>query len=102
MTRQPPSGAKPFAWHRLILVLVFVAVVVAFFALGLGRYLSRDALCQHWGALRAWVETSGLLTTLVFMAVYIITVAFSLPGATVLSIASGFLFGIGWGTVIVV
>lgn len=102
MTSQPPSVAKPFAWRRLIPVLVFVAVVVAFFALGLERYLSIDALRQHRGVLRAWVETSGVLAALVFMAVYIITVAFALPGATVLSIASGFLFGPGWGTVMVV
>ncbi len=81
---------------------MFVTVVVAFFALGLERYLSIDALRQHRGALRTWVETSGVLAVLVFVAVYIITVAFSLPGATVLSIASGFLFGAGWGTVIVV
>jgi uncharacterized membrane protein YdjX (TVP38/TMEM64 family) len=102
MTRQPPSVAKPFAWRRLIPVLMFVTVVVAFFALGLERYLSIDALRQHRGALRTWVETSGVLAALVFMVVYIITVAFSLPGATVLSIASGFLFGPGWGTVIVI
>jgi len=81
---------------------MFVTVVVAFFALGLERYLSIDALRQHRGALHTWVETSGVLAVLVFMAVYIITVAFSLPGATVLSIASGFLFGPGWGTVIVI
>jgi uncharacterized membrane protein YdjX (TVP38/TMEM64 family) len=36
------------------------------------------------------------------MAIYIITVAFSLPGATVLTIAGGFLFGSIWGTVLVI
>src|SRR2546422_10959082 len=102
MTRQPPSVAKPFAWRRLIPVLMFVIVVVAFFALGLERYLSIDALRQHRGVLRAWVETSGVLATLVFMAVYIITVGFSLPGAAVLSIGSGFFFGAGWGRRVVV
>src|SRR5712692_4134313 len=102
MTRQPPSVAKPFVWRRLLPVLVFVAGLVAFFALGFERYLSIDALRQHRGVLRVWVETSGVLAALVFMAVYIITVAFSLPGATVLSIAGGLLFGAGWGTVIVV
>jgi len=75
--------------------------LVAFFALGLERYLSIDALRQHRSVLRAWVETSGLLAALVFMAVYIITVAFSLPGATVLTIAGGFLFGSVWSTVLV-
>ena len=91
--------AKPFTWRRLIPILVFVAGLVAFFALGLERYLSIDALRQHRSVLRAWVETSGLLAALVFMAVYIVTVAFSLPGATVLTIA-GWLpvwFCLGYG-----
>ena len=101
MTQQPPSVAKPFTWRRLIPVLIFVAGLAAFFALGLERYLSIDALRQHRSVLRAWVETSGLLAALVFMVVYIVTVAFSLPGATVLSIASGFLFGAVCGTVLV-
>lgn len=102
MTTPSPSAAKPFAWRRLIPVLVFVAGVVAFFALGLEQYLSIDALRQHRGALRAWVQASGVLAALLFMAVYIVTVAFSLPGATVLTVTSGFLFGAAWGTVVVV
>jgi uncharacterized membrane protein YdjX (TVP38/TMEM64 family) len=102
MTHQPPSVAKPFSWRRLIPVLVFVVGLVAFFALGLERYLSIDALRQHRSVLLAWVETSGLLAALVFMVVYIITVAFSLPGATILTIAGGFLFGSVWGTVLVI
>src|SRR5262250_2906111 len=101
MTSPSPPVAKPFSWRRLIPVFVFVAGLVAFFALGLERYLSIDALRQHRSVLRAWVETSGLLAALVFMAIYIITVAFSLPGATVLTIAGGFLFGSVWGTVLV-
>jgi uncharacterized membrane protein YdjX (TVP38/TMEM64 family) len=102
MTPQPPSVAKPFTWRHLIPILVFVAVLVAFFALGLERYLSIDALRQHRSVLRAWVETSGLLAALVFMAIYIITVAFALPGATVLTIAGGFLFGSIWSTGLVI
>ena len=94
--------AQPFAWRRLIVVLVFVAALVTFFVLGLDRYLSIATLRQHREALRAWVETSGVLAALIFMAVYVVTVALSLPGATVLSITSGFLFGVVWGTVVVV
>jgi len=81
---------------------VFVAGLVMFFALGLDRYLSIDTLRRYHEVLRAWVETAGVLAALVFMVVYIVTVALSLPGATVLSIASGFLFGTLWGMVIVI
>lgn len=94
--------AKPFAGRRLIIVLVFVAALVTFFAFGLDRYLSIDTLRQYHGTLHAWVETAGVLAALTFMAVYIVTVALSLPGATVLSIASGFLFGTLWGMVLVI
>ena len=41
MTPQPPPVAKPFTWRRLIPVLILVAGLVAFFALGLERYLAR-------------------------------------------------------------
>src|SRR5215467_2769494 len=95
MTRQPPAVSKPLTWRRLIVVLVFVAGLVTFFTLGLERYLSIDTLRQHRHVLRAWVETSGLFAALIFM------VAFSLPGATALTIAGGFLFGAVWGTVLV-
>ena len=93
---------KLTAWRCFIPVLVLGGGLVTFFALGLERYLSLDTLRQYRGDLRVWVETSGILVALIFMAVYIVTVALSLPGATVLSIASGFLFGTIWGTVIVV
>ena len=102
MTRPSAAAARPFAWRRLIPILVFVAGLVLFFALDLERYLSIDALRQHRSVLRAWVETWGVLAALVFMAVYIVTVAFSLPGATILTITGGLLFGPAWGTVVVV
>jgi uncharacterized membrane protein YdjX (TVP38/TMEM64 family) len=81
---------------------VLVAGLVVFFALGLERYLSFDTLREHRTTLRAWVETSGVRAALVFMAIYTTAVAFSLPGATVLSITGGFLFGTVWGTVCIV
>lgn len=102
MLTQPPSVAKPFTWRRFIPVFVVVAGVVTFFVLDLDRYLSIATLRQHHHTLRVWVETAGAPAACIFMAVYIVTVALSLPGATVLSIASGFLFGTIWGTAVAV
>jgi len=96
------GAARPFAWRRLMPVLIVMAGMVMFFSLGLERYLSIEALRQHQSTLRAWVETSGVLAAVIFMAVYMVTVALSLPGATVLSITSGFLFGVVWGTALAV
>ena len=60
MTHQPPSVATPFTWRRLIPIFVFIAGLVVFFALGLERYLSIDALRQHPGHGLAY---SALLVT---------------------------------------
>jgi uncharacterized membrane protein YdjX (TVP38/TMEM64 family) len=102
ITVKKQSGAAHFSYRRLVPVLVLVAGLVVFFALGLERYLSFDTLREHRAALRAWVETSGVRAALLFMAIYTTAVAFSLPGATVLSITGGFLFGTVWGTVCIV
>ena len=102
ITVKKQSGATHFSYRRLVPVLVLVVGLVVFFALGLERYLSFDTLREHRTTLRAWVETSGVRAALLFMAIYTTAVAFSLPGATVLSITGGFLFGTVWGTVCIV
>jgi uncharacterized membrane protein YdjX (TVP38/TMEM64 family) len=79
-----------------------VAGLVAFFILGLNRYLSFETLREHHVALRTWVETYGVLAPLAFMALYAAAVALSLPGGAVLSITGGFLFGAVWGAVYIV
>lgn len=97
-----PSVSKATLWRRLLPVLVLVSGFVAFFALGLERYLSLDVLRQHRETLLRWVEFYGILAALTYIGIYTIAVAFSLPGASLLSITSGFLFGTVWGAAVVV
>jgi uncharacterized membrane protein YdjX (TVP38/TMEM64 family) len=63
---------------------------VAFFALGLHRYLSFQTLREHRKALLSWVDTAGVLAALTYMAVYAAAVACSLPEGAVLSIQVAF------------
>lgn len=49
-----------------------------------------------------WVNTYGAVAALVYMLIYAVAIAFSLPGGAVLTITGGFLFGSIWGTVCVV
>lgn len=72
-----------------------------FFYLDLGRYFTLQALKAHQQELSAFHHHHRLATILVFLAVYIAQTALSLPGATVLSLAAGGLFGLLWGTVLV-
>jgi uncharacterized membrane protein YdjX (TVP38/TMEM64 family) len=87
---------------RFLPWLLLAAGFMAFFALGLHRYISFDTLRQHRDALHAWVDTHAVLAPLAFMGIYIVFVALSLPGAEVLSMTGGLLFGVVWGTVYIV
>ncbi len=98
----PSTASRSFSFKRLIPVGILILGLVAFFAFGLNRYLTFDALREHRVALRAWVENQGILAGLIFMAIYAVAIAFSLPGGAVLSITGGFLFGSIWGTVCIV
>jgi len=90
---------KPrFTFARFLPLLLLVAGFAAFFALGLQRYLSLDAFQQNHTALKEWVSAHQTEAVLIFVALYIVATAFSLPVAAVLSIAGGFLFGIVYGT----
>jgi uncharacterized membrane protein YdjX (TVP38/TMEM64 family) len=101
-TVKTSSAPQPFAIKRYLPLLVLVAGLVAFFALDLGRYISFDALRENRAVLLTWVQNTVVLAALTYMAVYAMTVAFSLPGGAVLSITGGFLFGAIWGTVYIV
>ena len=96
----PQSGS--FSYKRLIPVAVLVVGLVLFFALDLGRFLSFEALRQNRATLLGWVETYGIVAALIYMLIYAVAIAFSLPGGAVLTITGGFLFGSLWGTLCVV
>jgi uncharacterized membrane protein YdjX (TVP38/TMEM64 family) len=78
---------------RFLPLLVLAAAIVAFFAAGLGRYLSFAALAEHRDWLLGWVARAGLLAPLAYIALYIAVAALSVPGGLFLTVAGGFLFG---------
>ena len=78
---------------RFLPLLVLAAAIAAFFASGLGRYLSFAALAEHREWLLGWVARAGLLAPLAYIALYIAVAALSVPGGLFLTLAGGFLFG---------
>jgi uncharacterized membrane protein YdjX (TVP38/TMEM64 family) len=75
------------------LPLVAIVVVAALGAFFLRDTLSFETLAQNREALIAFRDANYLGTVLAFIAVYVLIVAFSLPGATVATLTGGFLFG---------
>lgn len=82
---------------RALPILVLVAGAAAFFALGLHRYVNFATLAAHRAALVEWVAAHGLLAPVVYILVYVVVAAFSLPVSALVSITGGFLFGIVLG-----
>ena len=84
------------------LLLAAVAVLVAlFFAFDLGRFLSLEALKERQAALDALYAARPLATIGSFFLVYVAVTALSLPGAAILTLAAGALFGLATGTLVV-
>lgn len=87
---------------RLWLALGVVALLLTLHAAGLGEVLSLDALARHREALALLVAQHALLAAGGYVLVYAAAVALSVPGAVILTLAGGFLFGAVLGTLLTV
>lgn len=96
------TQAGGFSWKRLIPLFVLVFGLIAFFALGFDKYLTFAALRENRAWLLDQVRQSALIAAAVYIGVYILVVAFSLPGGAVMTITGGFLFGQWIGSLYVV
>ena len=85
-------------WARLIPLLVVAAGLFLIFATGLNRYLSLDVLEEKRMWLLAISRAHPVEAVVVYMVAYMVMVAFSVPGAMIMTMAGGFLFGPLLGT----
>lgn len=89
--------ARKRIFRLLLLPLLFSLSIVAIFALDLGSYLSFENLADNREWLSDAVAANALIVAIAFIAIYALAVAFSVPGATILTLSSGFLFGTIFG-----
>ena len=92
---------KRGAYGRLALLALILAGVAAFFLLDLGQYLTLTSLKAQQAELARWVDARPLEAAGLFFLVYVAVTALSLPGAAILTLAAGAIFGLLLGTVIV-
>jgi len=86
---------------RLLVAALIVVAIAVFFAAGGHRYFTFEWLKAQQAAIDGWYRANPLLTVLVYFLVYVAVTGLSLPGATLLTLAGGAVFGLLWGTVIV-
>ena len=89
MTKSEPT--KSFGLKQ-VLILSAVIVVAVIIYLKTREYVSFEALAANREALLAWRDSNYTLAVVAFMAAYILVVAFSLPGASLMTFTGGFLF----------
>lgn len=82
---------------RLLPLAAIAGGLVAVQLSGLGRHASLDELQRHETTLRAFVDAHRVLALAGYVALYALVAALSVPGALVLTLAGGFLFGIWLG-----
>ena len=89
------------SWKKILVSVVLVSAAIAFFALDLGHYFSLAYIKQSQASFSQTYQQHPVRVTLVFFAVYVLITALSLPGAAIMTLASGASFGLVWGTVVV-
>jgi pyruvate/2-oxoglutarate dehydrogenase complex dihydrolipoamide dehydrogenase (E3) component/uncharacterized membrane protein YdjX (TVP38/TMEM64 family) len=87
--------------YRLSLLVILLTLAGAFFVLDLQRFFTLETLKAQQDAIAAYRAAHPLLAGLRYGLLYIAVTGLSLPGATVLTLAGGAVFGLLWGTVIV-
>lgn len=96
LSTQPASNRG-----KIVVALLFAAAIGAFFYFDLGQYLSLDGLKSNRDKLLAFADANYAAAVALFIAAYCVVVAASLPGAAIMTLAGGFLFGSVLGTVYV-
>jgi uncharacterized membrane protein YdjX (TVP38/TMEM64 family) len=87
------TGNQQSNTTKWVLLVTLISGITLFFILDLGRYLTLSSLQVNKAALQAFTEQNYTLTVLLFILIYCVQTALSLPGAAILTLAGGFLFG---------
>lgn len=87
--------------NKKVLIVAILALVAAFFIFDLGRFLNLDYLKSQQSALDTLYANKPFTVIAGFFAIYVAAAALSLPGAVILTLAAGAIFGLFTGTLVV-
>ncbi len=87
--------------RKQLLLMMLILLIGAFFAFDLGRFFDLDYIKSQQAALEAYRTAQPVATAGMFFLLYVAVTALSLPGAAIMTLVAGALFGLVAGTVIV-
>lgn len=85
---------------KIMVISVITLLVILIYAFDIQAYLSVDGLKHSVSQLEMWRVERPLLVGALFFSLYILIALLSLPGAAVMTIGAGALFGLLWGSII--
>jgi uncharacterized membrane protein YdjX (TVP38/TMEM64 family) len=92
-TTSDPAAAGRLSLAKIVPLAAIVLLAVAIIAMGWHRELSLEMLIRRRAALDAFIDRHFLAALAGYLAVYVAVVALSIPGAVVLTVSAGILFG---------
>jgi uncharacterized membrane protein YdjX (TVP38/TMEM64 family) len=100
MKKKSGNPQKP-SIGKFIILGIFLLGIFSFFYFDLGQYFTLDSLKANKDAMQGYTQAHYGTMVVLFVVIYLIQTALSLPGATILTLAGGFLFGAWLGTLYV-
>jgi pyruvate/2-oxoglutarate dehydrogenase complex dihydrolipoamide dehydrogenase (E3) component/uncharacterized membrane protein YdjX (TVP38/TMEM64 family) len=100
-TQPAPGEVSGMSKSRLVVLALIAVLIAAFFALGGHRYLTFDAIKAQQAAILEYYQSHVWQTVAGYFVIYVLVTGLSLPGAAVMTLVAGAIFGLLWGTVIV-
>ena len=88
-------------WAKMLLLVCAAGLIGIFFYFELQHYFTLEMLQERKDQLGAYYEANRLLTAGLFLAIYVLIAALSLPGALIMTLTGGAIFGLMWGTILV-
>lgn len=86
---------------KIVIAILAALAIAVFIYFDLGTYLTLSSLKAQQAGLDAQYQAAPLLVIAAFFLVYVLVTASSLPGAAILTLAAGAIFGVATGTLIV-
>ena len=86
---------------RIALLLLIASLVAGFFIFDLGQYLTLDYIKSQQAQLDGLVAAHPFVIAAAYFLIYVLVTAVSLPGAAIMTLAAGAMFGLWWGLLLV-
>ena len=86
---------------KLILATIFIVFVILGKIYKIDTYITLENIKEQQYVLNLYIENNYILSVIIFIIIYILSMVFLLPIATLLTLSGGMLFGFGLGTVFV-